>query len=161
MTGVVERIGPSVTKFEPGQRVWANNQGYNGWQGTFAEYCSIQKDFLYPFRLRLAVIWQRLSTPVLRQWQGYISALESAVARPYSSTAEIGNVSNSVLQLAKARGARAIVTSTNEEKAAWSRELGADLTVNYRREEVALAVRGCKVHVYWDATPVPDASRAV
>src|SRR4051794_8211136 len=37
MTGVVEAVGRQVTNFRPGDRVWTNNQGYDGRQGTFAE----------------------------------------------------------------------------------------------------------------------------
>ncbi|MEM1440992.1 MAG: NAD(P)-dependent alcohol dehydrogenase [Verrucomicrobiota bacterium] len=43
-----------------------------------------------------------------------------------------GGVSIYALQIAKAAGARAIVTSSSEEKLARARELGADETINYR-----------------------------
>lgn len=45
-----------------------------------------------------------------------------------------GGVSVFVLQLAKAAGARVIVTSSSDEKLARVRDLGADGTVNYRTE---------------------------
>ncbi|GHO49408.1 alcohol dehydrogenase catalytic domain-containing protein [Ktedonospora formicarum] len=47
MTGIVEKVGKDVSLFHPGERVWANNQGYNGRQGTFAEYVSIAENMLY------------------------------------------------------------------------------------------------------------------
>ncbi len=43
-----------------------------------------------------------------------------------------GGVSLSALQLAKARGARVIVTSSSDDKLARMHELGADETINYR-----------------------------
>ena len=43
-----------------------------------------------------------------------------------------GGVSIFALQIAKASGARAVVTSSSDEKLARARELGADFTVNYR-----------------------------
>src|SRR5580704_17249790 len=46
--GRVEQIGPGVTKFAPGDRVWCNNQGYDVRQGTFAEYAAVDEWFLYP-----------------------------------------------------------------------------------------------------------------
>lgn len=46
-----------------------------------------------------------------------------------------GGVSVFALQLAKARGARVIVTSSSDEKLARARELGADETINYRTTE--------------------------
>src|SRR5262249_55466479 len=48
MTGVVQAIGPSVKRFAQGDRVWCNNQGYLGRQGTFAEYLTVCEDLLYP-----------------------------------------------------------------------------------------------------------------
>ena len=43
-----------------------------------------------------------------------------------------GGVSIFALQFAKAHGARVIITSSSDEKLARARELGADLTINYR-----------------------------
>src|SRR5205085_12420606 len=47
LTGVVAEIGPEVTRFKPGDHVWANNQGYDGRQGTFAGYVSVDERRLY------------------------------------------------------------------------------------------------------------------
>src|SRR6516225_721773 len=47
MAGVVEAVGPAVRRFAPGDRVWCNNQGYAGRQGTFAEYAAVQESLLY------------------------------------------------------------------------------------------------------------------
>src|SRR5262249_46948223 len=48
LTGVVAAVGPAVTRFRPGDRVWCNNQGYHGRQGTFAEYAAVAEGLLYP-----------------------------------------------------------------------------------------------------------------
>ena len=48
MAGVVQGVGPAVTLFQPGDRVWCNNQGYHGRQGTFAEYVAVEEGLLYP-----------------------------------------------------------------------------------------------------------------
>jgi NADPH2:quinone reductase len=48
MAGVVQAVGPAVTLFQPGHRVWCNNQGYYGRQGTFAEYIAVDQGLLYP-----------------------------------------------------------------------------------------------------------------
>ncbi len=48
MAGVVEAAGPAVRRFRPGDRVWCNNQGYAGRQGTFAEYVAVSEGLLYP-----------------------------------------------------------------------------------------------------------------
>jgi NADPH:quinone reductase-like Zn-dependent oxidoreductase len=52
-----------------------------------------------------------------------------------------GGVATAAMQIAKALGARVIVTSSSDEKLARARELGADATVNHTDADVAAAVR--------------------
>jgi NADPH:quinone reductase-like Zn-dependent oxidoreductase len=52
-----------------------------------------------------------------------------------------GGVSTAGLAIAKALGARTIVTSSSDAKLARARELGADVTVNHATEDVKAAVR--------------------
>ena len=48
LVGVADAVGAGLTRFAPGQRVWSNNQGYGGRQGTFAELVSVDEELLYP-----------------------------------------------------------------------------------------------------------------
>jgi len=72
-------------------------------------------------------------------------ALENGHVGPGSTVAILGTggVSIFALQLAKARGARVLITSSSDEKLERARALGADVTVNYRTnpewDQVALA----------------------
>jgi NADPH:quinone reductase-like Zn-dependent oxidoreductase len=63
------------------------------------------------------------------------NALQAADIGPGDTVAVLGTGGSSVaaLQLAKARGARVIVTSSSEDKLERARGLGADHLVNYRR----------------------------
>src|SRR5438552_649238 len=47
LAGTVEQTGSNVTKFKPGDRVWASNQGLMGRQGTFAEYACVDEQWLH------------------------------------------------------------------------------------------------------------------
>jgi zinc-binding alcohol dehydrogenase/oxidoreductase len=61
-----------------------------------------------------------------------------------------GGVATAALAIVKALGARAVVTSSSDEKLARARQLGADATVNHRNEDVAARVKqltGGGVHV--------------
>src|SRR5438105_4486991 len=48
LAGVVEAVGPNVSRFKAGDRVWGSNQGLLGRQGTFAEFAAVQESWLYP-----------------------------------------------------------------------------------------------------------------
>jgi NADPH2:quinone reductase len=48
MVGTVMEVGAAVQGFRCGERVWANNQGYAGRQGTFAELLAVDEELLYP-----------------------------------------------------------------------------------------------------------------
>jgi NADPH:quinone reductase-like Zn-dependent oxidoreductase len=52
-----------------------------------------------------------------------------------------GGVATASLAIAKALGARAVVTSSSDDKLARARELGADVTVNHTTEDVAARVK--------------------
>src|SRR5438552_15224627 len=47
LAGTVVDVGPGVTAFEPGDRVWGSNQCLLGRQCTFAERCSVDECWLY------------------------------------------------------------------------------------------------------------------
>ncbi len=165
MTGVVSEVGAKVTQFRPGERVWTNNQGYDGRQGTFAEYCSIDEARLYhlpgnvdPYEA-VSVLHSALTAVLGLFFRAKMQAGETIFINGGD-----GNVGIAVLQLAKAIGGRVIVTSGNEQKASWCREQGADLVINYKTQDVQQAIKDFApqgVNVYWDATRKPDAAKAM
>jgi NADPH2:quinone reductase len=164
LAGVVQAVGPAVRRFAPGARVWCNNQGYDGRQGTFAEYAAVREDLLYPLppgvddREAVAFVHSGLTACI---------GLQEARLQPGESlflNGGAGNVGSAVLQLARARGARVIATAGNAEGLAWCRDLGADRVVNYRTENVDQALAEFApegVPVYWDVSGKPDFDQAV
>jgi NADPH:quinone reductase len=164
MVGVVEAIGPAVTRFSRGDQVWCNNQGHHGRQGTFAEYLSVQENLLYPLpqgvddKEVVAFVHSGLTACL---------GLEEARLQPGESifiNGGAGNVGSAVLQLARARGARIIATAGDTAGLDWCRGVGADCAVNYKTDDVDRAVAEFApegVNVYWDVSGKPDFDQAV
>jgi NADPH2:quinone reductase len=156
MVGVVADVGSEVTRFKPGQRVWCNNQGYAGRQGTFAQRLAIDEELLYALpdgvdpQAAVAVLHSALTAVVGLFQRARLSAGETVFVAGGD-----GNVGTAVLQLAKATGARVAVTAGSAEKAEWCRELKADAVVDYHTENVEQRLREFAPHgvdIYWDAT---------
>lgn len=165
MTGVVVEVGSGVKRFRPGDRVWCNNQGYAGRQGTFAELVAVDQRLLYPLPdgvdplEAVAVLHSALTAVVGLFARARLRRGESVYVAGGS-----GNVGTAVLQLAKATGARVAVSAGSDEKAAWCEQLGADRVIRYKVEDTEAALRQfapAGVDLYWDATGQPDLPQAL
>ena len=165
LVGIVEAVGRGVTRFAPGQRVWCNNQGYGGRQGTFAEFVAVDEGLLYPLpdgvneHEAVAVVHSALTACIGLVREAAIQAGETLLINGGS-----GNVGSAALQVAHYFGARVIVTAGSTEKIRRCLELGADRAVNYKTEDLAAAIRDFApqgVDVYWDTTREPDFERSV
>ena len=165
MVGIVEAVGAEVRRFSPGDRVWCNNQGYHGRQGTFAEYLAIDENFLYPLpegadpRHAVAVVHSAATAS--------LGLLREAKLRDGESVfinGGAGNVGSAVLQLAVNLGARVIVTAGSDRDLDYCRKLGAARAVNYKTGDIVKAISEFApdgIDVYWDTTTKPDFERAV
>jgi NADPH2:quinone reductase len=164
MAGVVQAVGLAVRRFAPGDRVWCNNQGCHGRQGTFAELVAVREDLLYPLPTGVD---DKEAVAFVHSGLAACLGLQDARLRPGELlfvNGGAGNVGSAVLQLARGCGARVVVTAGNDEGLAWCRDLGADRAINYRTEDVDRALAEFApegVNVYWDASGHPDFDQAV
>jgi NADPH:quinone reductase-like Zn-dependent oxidoreductase len=99
--------------------------------GSLAEYVAVPTSSLVAIPDHLSFT-EAATLPVAATtaWR----AVRSAGLGPHSTALLLGTggVSIFALQFAKAHGARVIATSSSDEKLERARELGADLTINYR-----------------------------
>jgi len=109
--------------------------------GGYAEYCVAPEPQCLPIPSPLSVLeGAALPETYFTVWtnvfdRGRLAAGESLLVHGGSS-----GIGTTAIQLAKARGARVVVTVGNAEKARICRELGADVAINYRDEDfVAIA----------------------
>ena len=146
--GIVTAIGENVTRFKPGDRV--TSLFFQSWHDGEIQPTT-------PKSALGGVIDGTFTTARLFPETGLIAApayltdeqaatLPCAALTAWNALVEKGNlrsgetvlilgtggVSLFALQIAKAHGARVILTSSSDEKLARGRELGADETINYR-----------------------------
>ncbi len=150
--GIVEALGDGVTGFEAGQRVVINPGveapdgaihviGEHG-DGTNAQRIAVPAANVYPIPGDLS-FEEAAAFPLV-----FETAYRMLVTRARLEPGEwvllwgIGSgVSTAGLAIAKALGARTIVTSSSDAKLARARELGADVIVNHADGDVKAAVK--------------------
>jgi NADPH:quinone reductase-like Zn-dependent oxidoreductase len=150
--GVVESVGAGVDGFEPGQPVVINPgvEAHDGvihvigehGDGTNAQLISVPATNVYPIPGDLSVE-EAAAFPLV-----FETAYRMLVTRAGLREGEwvflwgIGSgVSTAGLAIAKALGARTIVTSSSDAKLERARELGADVAVNHATDDVKAAVK--------------------
>ena len=159
LAGVVEDVGPAVTRFQIGDRVWGSNQGLLGRQGTFAECCAVDEKWLY--QTPADVSDESAAAVALVGITAHLGLFRDAQIEP-SETIMVngsGAVGSTVIQLARAAGARVFATAGSDQKAAACLESGAEVAVNYRTDDVATALQRFSsrgVDVYWETAREPD-----
>ena len=149
--GVVEELGEGVTGFERGQPVVLNPGIEEGdhiavvgehMDGTHAELIAVPATNVYPIPDGLG-FEEAAAFPLV-----FETAYRMLVTKAQLHEGEWvlvwgigGGVATAALQIAKALGARVVVTSSRDDKLERARELGADATVNHVTGDVAATVR--------------------
>lgn len=165
LAGTVEAVGPEAKRFRPGDRVWGSNQGLLGRQGTFAEYAAVEECWLYP--TPPSVQDQEAAAIALVGITAHLGLFRDAKLRAGETVfvnGGTGGVGSTVVQMAHAAGARVITTCGSDEKCAAARDLGADVAINYKSQDVVAAVKAAApqgVNVFWETLREPNFERAI
>ncbi|MBS7707063.1 NAD(P)H-quinone oxidoreductase [Chelatococcus asaccharovorans] len=137
LAGVVESLGPGTTRLKPGDRVMALVAS-----GAYAEWAVIDETVALPipdgmsfieagaFPETYYTVWSNLFQ------RAGLKAGETVLI--HGGTSGIGTTA---ILLAKALGARVLVTAGSDEKCAASRAVGADVAINYRTADFVEAAR--------------------
>jgi NADPH2:quinone reductase len=75
-----------------------------------------------------------------------------------------GGIGSSVVQMAKILGARVITTAGDEKKVEICKQLGADMAINYKTEDVDKAIKSFApqgVNVWWETLREPNFERTI
>ncbi len=165
LAGTVVEVGPEVTRFRPGDRVWGSNQGMLGRQGTFAEYACVEEQWLYP--TPPGVSDREAAALALVAITAHLGLFRHARIQPGEVLfvhGGSGGVGSCVVQMAKLAGATVITTAGSPEKAEICRQLGADRVILYRTEDADEAIRQFApkgVDIWWETLREPDLERMV
>lgn len=163
VAGVVDQCGPGVVRFQPGDRVWGSNQGLLGRQGTFAELAVVDEHWLYPTPENVNDQAAAAGALVgITAHLGLVRCAQLKAGETLFVNGGSGGVGSTVVQVAKALGARVATTAGSDDKAAVCRGLGADLAVNYRTDDVDAALRQFApggLNVWWETLREPNFER--
>ncbi len=150
--GIVEQVGEAVTEFKPGDQVattfipnWLGGKptaqttdyktrpGLGNISGQLCQYKCFFANQLIPLSANLTIA-EASTLPIagLTAWNalnyGNLQADNTILLHG------TGGVSIFALQFAKARRAKVIITSDSETKLQKAKQLGADLTINYKSD---------------------------
>lgn len=125
IAGVVERVGPAVTEFAPGDEVIAYNRQDHVHNGTYAELAPVPVRALA--RKPASLTWQQAAGLPLAGLTAYQALRAGAVEKDDTVlvNAAAGGVGSLAVQIAVARGARVIGTAS-ERNHDFLRSLGAE-----------------------------------
>ncbi len=141
LAGVVIRVGSQVRRFKPGDEVYARPDKNR--IGAFAEFISIREDSvaLKPKRLTME---EAASIPLvgLTAWQALIERANLRKGQKVLIHAGSGGVGTFAIQLAKHLGAT-VATTTSTANLEWVARLGADIVIDYKKDDFETIVRDC------------------
>jgi NADPH:quinone reductase-like Zn-dependent oxidoreductase len=143
VAGTVVRVGPKVRNFKPGDEVYARPR--DGRIGTFAEYIAIDEAdvALKPKNLSME---EAASIPLvgLTAWQVLVDKANLKKGQKVFIQAGSGGVGTFAIQLAKHFGA-AVATTASAASADLVKGLGADIIVDYRKDDFEKVLSGYDV----------------
>ncbi|MGL6161215.1 MAG: NADP-dependent oxidoreductase [Microbulbifer sp.] len=133
LAGVVTEVGSSVTRFKPGDAVFASI--FDLGTGSFAEFAVVPEDLAAMKPVNLDFV-QAASIPMvgLTSWQALKERANIQPSQKVFIPAGSGGIGTFAIQLAKHFGAK-VGTTTSTSNLALVRSLGADEVVDYKKQE--------------------------
>ncbi|WP_060885537.1 NADP-dependent oxidoreductase [Streptomyces caniscabiei] len=140
VAGVVTRVGSAVHGFEVGDEVYARPRDLR--IGGFAEYIAIDADDVAPKPASLS-LEEAAAVPLvaLTAWQILVERAHVKPGQKVLVHAGAGGLGSTVIQLAKHLGAT-VATTTNNRTEDLVRSLGADIVVDYTKEDFSQVLSG-------------------
>jgi alcohol dehydrogenase len=135
VAGVVVRVGSRVRRFKPGDEVYARPA--DGRIGAFAEFIAINEGDV-AIKPKALTMEEAASIPLvgLTAWQALIERANLKKGQRVLIHAGSGGVGTFAIQLARHVGAT-VATTTSTANVDLVRNLGADIVIDYKKEDFA------------------------
>src|SRR5438093_4531292 len=139
VAGIVVRVGPRARRFKPGDEVYARPA--DGRIGAFAELIAISENDV-AIKPNALTMEEAASIPLvgLTAWQALIERANLQRGQRVLIHAGWGGVGTFAIQLAKHVGAT-VATTTSTANIDLVRRLGADIVIDYKKEDFAEVLR--------------------
>jgi NADPH:quinone reductase-like Zn-dependent oxidoreductase len=139
LAGVVVRVGSRVRRFKPGDEVYARPDEDR--IGTFAEFISMNEDAV-AIKPKELIMEEAASIPLvgLTAWQVLIERANLKKGHKVLIHAGSGGVGTFAIQLAKHVGV-VVATTTSTANVDWVKALGADIVIDYSKDDFATILR--------------------
>ena len=158
--GIVESTGSEVNRFQAGDQVYycyggLGQKSGSSSVGSYAEYAVVDEAYVAMKPVALGFDEAAAAPLVLiTAWEALFDRARIQSGQKVFIHAGAGGVGHVAIQLARIAGCQVATTVSSDEKAAFAGELGADLAINYKKEDVAEALlawtEGAGVDVAFD-----------
>ncbi len=140
--GVVESTGSAVTRLRPGDEVYFCDGGFGPAPGTYQEVKIVDERYLARKPERLSFI-EAAAAPLvtITAWEAQRERARVAEGQSVLVQAGAGGVGHMSVQIARLAGARVATTVTPGPKTELAASLGAQLRIDYQREDVGEKLR--------------------
>jgi len=139
VAGTVVRVGSKVRQFKPGDAVYSRPDDFR--IGTFAEYVAVKEASL-AIKPDNITMEEAASLPLvgLTAWQALVEKAKLKKGQKVFIQAGSGGVGTFAIQLAKHLGAT-VATTTSATNTAMVKSLGADVVIDYKKDDFEKAIR--------------------
>lgn len=139
VAGVITKVGPKVSRFKVGDEVYARPDAHR--IGTFAEYIAIHENDV-AFKPKDLSMEEAAAVPLvaLTAWQALVEKANLKKGQKVFIQAGSGGVGTIAVQLAKHLGAT-VATTTGTANVEWVKSLGADVVIDYKKENFETILR--------------------
>lgn len=139
VAGVVVEVGSAVTRFKPGDAVFANV--FDSGTGAIAEYALVRESMAAPKPANLDFV-EAASIPLvgLTVWQALKERANLRAGQKVFIPAGSGGIGTFAIQLARHLGAK-VATTTSTGNVEWVRSLGADEVIDYKKQAFETVLR--------------------